>query len=165
MCSEIIEIVRRYLVSAFLEVFRNELVSLVLYGSYARCEPRPDSDINVLVVLEKLPEDRVQLHVLLDRVEEKLQEMYDRLRELGYTPALSPVVLDRESAARFRPLYIDLVFDAVILYDKGDFMKTVLERVRRKLEALGARRVRIGRRWVVDIKPDYRFGERIDLSL
>jgi len=91
--------------------------------------------------------------------------MYDRLRELGYNSVLSPIVLDRKSAARFRLLYIDLVFDAVVLYDKDGFMKMVLEKVRKKLEALGARRVRIGEKWVVDLKPDYKFGEIIDLSL
>ncbi len=165
MCIEVVEIVKRSLVSAFLKVFGSKLVSLVLYGSYARCEPRPDSDIDVLVVLEKLLEDRFQLHVLLDEVEKNLIEAFEKLGELGYTPVLSPIILDRERAMRFRPLYIDIVFDAVILYDKDFFMKSILEKVRRKLEALGARRVKIGKKWIVDIKPDYRFGEIIDLSL
>ncbi|NPA99933.1 MAG: hypothetical protein GXO10_01015 [Crenarchaeota archaeon] len=44
-------------------------------------------------------------------------------------------------------------------------MRNVLEKVRKKLAKLGARRERIGKIWYVNLKPDYRFREIIDLSL
>jgi len=46
-------------------------------------------------------------------------------------------------------------------YDRADFFKEVLERLRKGLESLRARKVRIGGRWYWDLKPDYKFGERI----
>lgn len=52
--------------------------------------------------------------------------------------------MDSESASMFRPLYIDIVFDAKILYDKGDLMKRTFERVKEKLDELGAKRVKFG---------------------
>jgi len=65
----------------------------------------------------------------------------------------------------FRPLYIDVVFDAIILYDKDEFMSKVFKAVRKKLKRLGAVRRRIGRKWVVVLKPhNYRFGEVIDFG-
>ncbi|MBP1357400.1 MAG: nucleotidyltransferase domain-containing protein, partial [Sulfolobus sp.] len=42
------------IVNAFLEVFGDDLVSIVLYGSYARGEERRDSDIDLIIVLNEI---------------------------------------------------------------------------------------------------------------
>ncbi len=150
---------RTALVRAFLEVFGGNLVSLVLYGSYARGDQRPDSDVDLLVILEKLPEDRFQLHRELDRAEEVLKRLLG-----GVQIPISPIVLDVERASKLRPLYLDMVEDAVILYDKGGFFRGVLERLSRRLEELGARRVRIGKKWVWVLKEEVRTGEVIEIE-
>jgi predicted nucleotidyltransferase len=150
------------LVSAFKGVFGDRLVSLVLYGSYARGDYRSDSDIDLIVVLEEVG-DRLELHRELDLVEEALRPVFDCLREAGLRPVLSPVVLDRESASITRPLYLDAVFDARVLYDRGGFMTGVLERVRRRLEEYGAERRRVGSKWVTVLKREYKYGEVIEL--
>jgi len=147
---------------AFLEVFGESLVSLVLFGSYARGDYSVDSDVDVLVVLESVG-DRFELHRKLDAVEEALEPIFRRLRERGYNPRLSPYVLSREQASQTRPLYLDMVFDCRILYDKDGFMSKVVERVKRRLEEYGAERVYIGRRYVVVLKRDYRFGDVIEI--
>ncbi|NPA99932.1 MAG: nucleotidyltransferase domain-containing protein [Crenarchaeota archaeon] len=100
---DVYEIVKSCLTSSFLRMFRNDIVSLVLYGSYARREARPDSDVNVIVVLERVSEDRFELHKLLDNVE---NNFWNCLAEFGIyrRPVISPVVLDRESARVFQPL-------------------------------------------------------------
>ena len=147
---------------AFLEVFGESLVSLVLFGSYARGDYSVDSDVDVLVVLESVG-DRFELHRKLDAVEEALEPIFRRLRERGYNPRLSPYVLSREQASQTRPLYLDMVFDCRILYDKDGFMSKIVERVKRRLEEYGAERVYIGRRYVVVLKRDYRFGDVIEI--
>ena len=151
---------------AFLKVFGNYLVSLVLYGSYARGDARPDSDIDLIVVVEDDLSDRLRVHKLIDEVEDLLmRELRDYFRSRGLTPILSPYILTRSQARMFRPLYIDVVFDAIILYDKDGFMSKVFKAVREKLKRLGAVRRRIGRKWVVVLKPhSYRFGEVIDFG-
>ncbi|NPV70712.1 MAG: nucleotidyltransferase domain-containing protein [Firmicutes bacterium] len=45
-------------VNAWREVLGSDLVSLVLYGSWARGTATVDSDINILVVAERLPRGR-----------------------------------------------------------------------------------------------------------
>jgi len=70
--------------------------------------------------------------------------------------------LSREQAQRVRPLYLDMVFDYKVLYDKGGLMANVLEGLRKRLEGYGAHRVRIGKRWVTVLKRDYEFGEVIE---
>lgn len=149
---------------AVLKVFGEQLVSLVLFGSYARGEPRPGSDIDLLIVLRTLPVERMELHELLDKVEENLKELYSSFEKIGYKPVLSPVVLDMNIASRIRPLYLDIIFDAKILFDENDFIKNVFERLRKKLEAFHAERKRLGKLWYVVLKKDYRFGEVIEFE-
>ena len=69
-----------------------------------------------------------------------------------------------EEAKRLVPLYLDMVEDAILIYDKGGFFKSVLERLRQKLEELGARRVKLGRGWYWVLKPDAKFGEVIEIE-
>ncbi len=71
-------------------------VSVVLYVPYARGDFKPDSNINVLIVLERLPEDIFESHRMLDKAEEELGGAFERFRELGYNPVLLQVVLDRD---------------------------------------------------------------------
>ncbi|MEM4970160.1 MAG: nucleotidyltransferase domain-containing protein [Sulfolobales archaeon] len=165
-CVSIDELVRgfeRALVESFLSVFGDRLVSLVLYGSYARGDFRGDSDVDLIVVLNDVI-DRYALHLELDRVEELLAPILRCFKKYGYNPVLSPIVLGIDQARDIRPLYLDAVFDVKILYDRGSFMSNIFERLRRKLEEYGARRVRIGRKWVTVLKNSYRFGEVIEFE-
>ena len=75
----------------------------------------------------------------------------------------SPIIKTPEEATRLSPLYLDMVEDT-IAYDKDDFFMKILERVRRRLEELGSKRVRMGRKWYWILKPDYRFGEAIRIG-
>ncbi|WP_211230099.1 nucleotidyltransferase family protein [Desulfovirgula thermocuniculi] len=45
----------RIIVEAAQEVYGNRLVSLAVFGSVGRGTPRPDSDIDLLLVAESLP--------------------------------------------------------------------------------------------------------------
>jgi Nucleotidyltransferase domain. len=133
------------IVKAFLKVYEDDLVSLVLFGSYARGDQRKYSDIDLLVVLKKI-EDRYEVFKKFLEVEKILEEtVYKGLRERGYDPYVSPIFLDISQAVKFRSLYIDLVFDAEVLFDKENLMKKTLERVGKRLEELGAKREKLGR--------------------
>ncbi len=159
-------LVERELVRAFTKVFNCSLISLVLYGSYARREARSDSDIDVLLVVEDELSDRMKVHKMVDEVEEILEGLYSALAKKNYHPVLSPYILTRSQARIFRPIYLDLVFDARILYDRDGFMTKVLNRVRKVLEKVGVERRRVGKGWVVVLKPkDFKFGDRIVLEV
>ncbi|MCD6312352.1 MAG: nucleotidyltransferase domain-containing protein [Thaumarchaeota archaeon] len=138
-----------------LEVFGEELVSVTLFGSAARGESREDSDIDLLIVIENLPKDRFERYELYREAEEKLGDEASRI---------SPILKTPEEASRMSPLYLDLVEDSIILYDKNDFMKKILERLRKKLKNLGAKRVRRGKSWYWILKPDLKFGEVLEIE-
>ncbi|MCX8117946.1 MAG: hypothetical protein N3G78_08460 [Desulfobacterota bacterium] len=60
-------------------------------------------------------------------------------------------------------IYFDMIEEAKILYDREDFFKGLLSRVREKLERLGAKKIQVGKMWYWDLKPDYRPGEIFEI--
>ncbi|MFB6491121.1 MAG: nucleotidyltransferase domain-containing protein [Thermoproteus sp. AZ2] len=157
----------RGLLSKLVELLRerlgDDLVSVVVYGSVARGDYRRDSDVDLLIIAKNLPKTMTERLILFDEVERRLQGDLDRLMEMGYYVALSPILKTPEEARRFSPLYMDMTQDAVILYDKDGFFNGVLEGVRRVLGGLGFERVWIGRAWYWR-KRDYKPGEVIDFG-
>ncbi len=60
-------------------------------------------------------------------VEKGTENLKDKLLEEGYLLDFSPIILSPEEAKRKPPILLDLVEDAVILYDKNEFLKSTLE--------------------------------------
>jgi len=139
------------------------LISVVLFGSVARGEAGPDSDIDLLIIGGEFPPGRFARLRLLKEVDEEFERELDRLRSQGLHPRLARLLKTHAEAARFVPLYLDLVEDAQLLYDRDGFFQSVLARLRASLRRLGAERRTLGqtRYWV--LKPDLRPGEVIEL--
>ncbi len=116
-------------------------------GSVARCEAKKDSDIDLIIVVEGLPRSRLKRLELFEHAEAHALKLLERLWRKGFAADFSPIMLTPEEASRHRPLYLDLIVDGIILYDKDGFMESVLNGFSAKLRELGARRVRLGKRW------------------
>ena len=67
----------------------------------------------------------------------------------------------REEAKLLSPLYLDMVDDAIIIFDKDSFFQNILETLRTRLSKLGAKKKKIGDKWYWDLKANYKFGEDI----
>lgn len=70
----------------------------------------------------------------------------------------------REEVLRLPTLLLDLTEDGIVLYDEESFLERTLTRLKARLSELNAKRVFIGEdSWYWDLKPDYKFGEVIEL--
>lgn len=143
--------------------FGDRLVSVAVFGSVGRGTPRPDSDVDLLVVLEDLPRGRFARQEVFDPVEQSVEPFLEALRQRGIDTTLSPILKTRAEAEAGSPLLLDMVEDARILYDRDGFFAARLERLRKRLALLGARRVRFKGGWYWDLKPDYKPGDVIEL--
>jgi Nucleotidyltransferase domain. len=146
------------------EEFQDRLVSVVLYGSVARGDNRNDSDIDLLLVIEDLPKTITERVILFDRVERKLDDDIMRLMDEGYYVTFSPILKTPEEAVRFSPIYMDITEDAIILYDRNDFFRKVLEKTEKRLKELGFERVWLSEKSWYWRKRDYKLGEVIDFG-
>ncbi len=153
------------MITALRRKLGEDLVSVVLFGSFARGDASRESDIDLLIVGDNLPQSRFDRIRLFDEVERSIEKELKKIEEeYGVTISFSPIIKSVEEARRFTPLYLDLVEDAVILYDKNNFMENILEKLRRRLRELGAVRVWRGRRWYWILKPEIKVGEVVEIE-
>ncbi|MHB8926682.1 MAG: nucleotidyltransferase domain-containing protein [Bacillota bacterium] len=151
------------LVDSARALYGSRLVSIVLFGSTARGTPGPESDIDVLIVADPLPAGRLKRVAEFEAVESGLGAALRSMKDKGLGVSLSPVFKTPDEVKMGSPLFLDMVEDGQILFDRGDFMKVYLQRLRERLQALGARKVEYRGAWYWDLKPGYRRGDVIDL--
>ncbi len=156
------------LLRLLLASLRNELVlthgpaltSLVLYGSRARGSARPDSDIDLLLVAEE-PRHRDGLAGVREAFEACADYRAWVAERGGPTIGVVPVTPDEARESRY--LYLDLVDDAVFVYDRDDFMRRRLEALATRLRELGSyRAVLADGSYLWILKPGLRLGETVE---
>lgn len=146
-----------------LEVYGSRLVSLAVFGSVGRGTPRFDSDIDLLVVAEGLGRGRVIRVEEFAGVEKRLAPVLERAAAAGVRTLLAPVIKTPAEVRQGSLLFLDLVEDARLLYDRDDFLARFLEDLRLRLQALGAQRLRRGGAWYWVLKENYRPGETFEV--
>lgn len=151
------------LLSELLSFYGKRLVSVVLFGSAARETQRFDSDIDLLVIATGLPDGRMQRVREFEQVEDSMEPLLKQMQMCGINTYISAVIKSPDEALSGSPLFLDMVEDAKILFDRDGFFSSVLEKLKKRLVELGARRIWKGSAWYWDLKPDYRHGDVIEL--
>jgi predicted nucleotidyltransferase len=146
-----------HLTSSCKDFYGERLVSLAVFGSVGRGTPRPDSDIDFILVVKDLPNGRIARVNEFAQIETALSIATKTHFEL------SPVFKTIEEIANGSLLLLDMVEDALVLYDREDYLKTVLIGLKDRLQKLGARRIWQGNAWYWDLKPDYKQGEVFEI--
>jgi len=145
------------------QVLGDRLTSVVLFGSVARGQAEPGSDIDLLVVCRELPSGAFRRQEVLEPVRERLLADLERLWAQGVYADFSEVSKSEAEAQRTHPVYLDMTEEATILFDRSDFFADVLQRLRQRLQELHATRRRLGHLQYWDLKPDFKPGEVIVL--
>lgn len=148
---------------AALDCYGGNLVTLAVFGSVARGTPGPESDIDLLLICRELPSGRTKRVAQFSCVEQALEPHLARLRAAGIHTTLSPIFKTVPEAQGGSHLYLDMVDEVLILIDEDHFFQSLLARLKRRLNELGAYRVRQGSRWYWVLNPNGRPGEAIDL--
>lgn len=119
-------------VDILMQHFRDNFISLVLFGSWARGEGKNHSDVDFFAIIEGLPKSHFQRSTLLSslltpRIKRRVVLIAKTKEEfLSYLPSL----------------YLDIALDAVILFDQGGFLEGALKRIKELVEEAGLEKVR-----------------------
>ncbi len=137
--------------------YGDRLVSLAVFGSIARRVHTPESDVDVLIISDDLPDGRLARVREFAFAEEVIEQ------EMGRELMLSPVLKTPNEASHGSPLLWDMVDYSDILYDRDDFLAKLLNRTKERLTELGARRVQRGNAWYWILKEKYTPGEVFEI--
>ena len=143
--------------------YGDRLVTLAVFGSAGRGTPGPDSDVDMLLVADPLPSGRMKRVQEFAAIEGRLEGDLQGLKTRGIDTYIAPVLKTPGEVALGSPLFLDMIDDARILYDRDGFFRGYLQGLKGKLERLGARKVQYRGAWYWDLKPDFKKGEVIDL--
>lgn len=145
------------------QVLGDALISVVLYGSVARGSATGGSDIDLVIIVKDLPAGQLKRKEILADADKETEPALEELRRDGIDASFSRILKTPDEASSITPLYLDLVEDAILLFDRDGFFYSILSRLRQRLRSLGARRVSSGRILYWDLKPDFKAGERFSL--
>jgi predicted nucleotidyltransferase len=144
-------------------VYGENLITVAVFGSVGRGTPSTVSDIDLLVISRNLPPGRINRVEQFTAVEGMVSLVLHSLREKGIYTSLSPVLKTPEEVQAGSLLFLDMVNDADILYDRDDYFRNFLEQFSERLKKLGARKIYMRGRWHWLLKPDYRQGEVFEI--
>jgi len=150
-------ILERYLRELF-NRYGERVLSVALFGSFARGNYKPNSDIDLLLVIRGY---KWKEPLSFEPVEKLVLELW---RRSGHYHRVSPYPLTPEQASVHRPIYLDLVEDGIILFDREGFLGRILDEIRARLKQLGALRRELpngSRYWI--LKPVVREGEVFEI--
>lgn len=151
-------------VDACRQVYGERLRGVVVFGSVARQQMRPDSDLDLLVVAEPLPNGRLPRMEEFDHVENLVAPALRQAGEYGVMTRLSPIVRTFAELDQGGFLIFDIACDGNVHFDSDGSLTRFLSEVRARLDRRGATRRHAAsgaRYWELD--PNLRPGDVVVL--
>ncbi|MCK4263700.1 MAG: nucleotidyltransferase domain-containing protein [Candidatus Aminicenantes bacterium] len=123
------------LIGHLLDAFGSRLKAVVLFGSRARKQSKEDSDHDIFLAIENLPDNQ------LERQKEIRKAIWDvpiRINTISKTP--------EEIERNLTPLMLEVCVDGICLYG-NDYFEPYMEKALDALRNSGLTRKRVGREW------------------
>lgn len=147
------------------EDFDKDLISFAVFGSVARGEAKPESDIDILIVHKRVNFNPLKKFIRI-LIELRESEVYRKLLGKGVYADPYPIFLTEKDLSQKPLILLDILDHGIILFDKNDWLKGKLNILRNKLNTLGAKRIGLeDGTWYWDLKPDWKPGEVVEIKI
>ena len=163
MFTELIEYMSRHLAEKVVDFYKDRLVSLLLFGSVGRGTLNQYSDIDMLLVADRLPKGRMRRIEEFIAVENQLESNLQSMQKQGWQTYLSPVIKTPEEVLQGSFLFLDMIDDSKILFDRDNFICEYLHSLNERLAEYGAVKVQWKGGWYWNLKPDFKPGDVVSL--
>jgi len=146
-----------------IKVYGDRLITLAVFGSVGRGTPRAESDIDLLIVADNLPLGRIKRVLEFENVEKLVEPVLLDMNKRGLSTVVSPVIKTKEEVLAGSLLFLDMIEDAKILFDKNNFFAGFLNRFAKRLQKMGAKKIKRGGAWYWVLKDNYKAGETFEI--
>jgi len=162
-----------YIYKDFLRVFvemlkenaKGGLLSVVLYGSVAKGRAKPSSDIDLLILYRKSENNLNEIYPEIVIKARETKE-YEELIKEGIFVEISPYLVTVEELKENPLILLDIIDEGIVLYDKDESFKYLMEKFREKIKELGSRKVFLpDGSYYWELKPDWRPGEVVEIKI
>jgi len=112
------------------------------------------SDVDLLVVSENFPKRMV------DRIDLFVDKTFEISMKYGVNISIIPLKINEAQSTQ--PIYLDMVYEGIILHDKTNSWKKLID-LRKKLEKMGAKRLPYKQGYLWKLKKKIEVGEVIKI--
>ena len=131
-----LEEARHLIVECLREAFGGKLIAVLLFGSRARGDHRPDSDYDILVLLDGYLSSSVDDYFMAYKA---LRPFRDRFIK---DTTVAVISVEDLKASLSAPLILNALVEGIVLYDIRESLSRIREKLLKKLKSLGIKRVR-----------------------
>ena len=153
------------LVDACIQLHRSSLglLGVWLFGSVARGEARPNSDVDLLVVARNLMGNKSQMADAISSVVDVRSER-DFFFRNGFVTDISFYPITEEELGRFYPIMLDVLDHGIVLYERGEILNKTARSMKEWLSRMRVRKVTLKRGWMWLLPPDLKVGEPVGVQ-
>jgi hypothetical protein len=146
------------------ENYKEDLLSIILFGSVARGKWNNASDIDLFIIFT----NKSSLRTTINNRLTKIISDYERKSKLRNSKGnrlfstIQDISLVLKDLHTFRTIYYDIAMDGIILFDRGQTGFQFLKKIKKRIEEKGLKRIFIKENdyyWERNVK----FGEIIEL--
>ncbi len=139
------------------DALKGELVAVVLFGSQARGDAKPESDWDVLVIANNLPPKYFARYAYLKNLVPV--DIRGAVSMLAKTPS--------EFESSLPALYLDIAVDGVLLYDTDGYAQKKLHQLKTIIRKKGLQRQKVNDEYLWQWKqfPGFDWGLEWDVQL
>jgi len=145
--------------------FGDDVLSVALFGSIARGTAKKDSDIDLLIIHNEVSCDPLKKFVDM-QLEIENGIAYNELRAKDFYPCLSPIFMTPDEVSIKPLILLDIMDHGLILKDENGILLDKIQKLKKRLEELGSQKIVFeDSSWAWDLKPDWKPGEVIEITL
>jgi hypothetical protein len=136
--------------------YGRRLVSAALFGSLARGNATPSSDIDILLIIESLPK---RVGERQDEISKLKLQFYTLPEHWLLAAPISPVLYTPDEARDFHDIYLDMTRHVVILFDRDNLLTKKLAELSTRLHELKSERHELDGKPIWVLAPNLQRGE------
>lgn len=122
--------------------YKENLISFVVFGSCGRGTPSNESDIDLLIVLNRASKGRLNRNLeFYKNIEIFVEDEIKKLKKYGIDTYISPIIKTKDEVFYGSPIFLEMTEKVKIIFDKDNFFKNYLKELEKKMKKYGTKKI------------------------